>query len=221
MKRISHGKAKNIEVDGVIKTGREWADFLHFGCNYINRYRRKHGEDKTIEFIRQSIVNGRIEKNKQRPPMSAGRIYPKGKIMDRDVAMIFSAMIRRCYSKPSTAYPYYGKKGIKVCLEWRQNPRAFEIWAINNGYRKGLTVDRYDNSADYSPDNCRIVTKSTNSKWQTKTHQITLNGITDSGMGWDRRLGFPRGHINHRIRKYGYEQTVHELRHITHSKTAA
>lgn len=220
-RRISHGSARNINVDGTVKTGREWAEFLCFGCNYINRYRQKYGEEATVKFIRESLTNGRIKKNQNRPPMNAGRIYTKGKIKDRDVAMIFSAMIRRCYSKKSTAYPYYGKKGIRVCMEWRLDPSTFESWAVHNRYHKGLTVDRYDNKADYSPENCRIVTKSDNSKWQTKTHQITLNGVTDSGIGWDRRLGYCSGHINYRIRKYGYEQTVEGLKNIVGSADVA
>ena len=47
---------------------------------------------------------------------------------------------------------------ISVCHEW-DNFKHFHAWAISSGYSIGLTIDRIDNSADYSPDNCRWVDK--------------------------------------------------------------
>jgi hypothetical protein len=40
---------------------------------------------------------------------------------------------------------------------------------------------------------------------------VTLNGITDSGLGWDRRLGLRIGYVNYEIRKYGMEETLQVL----------
>lgn len=58
-------------------------------------------------------------------------------------------------------YEYYGARGISVCEEWNQPDSypAFKNWAINNGYKEGLTIDRIDVNGNYEPSNCRWVTQ--------------------------------------------------------------
>lgn len=58
--------------------------------------------------------------------------------------------------------PHYGGRGIKMCKEWKLSSKAFLTWAIKNGYRKGLQIDRIDNNGDYEPKNCRWVTAKEN-----------------------------------------------------------
>jgi hypothetical protein len=45
---------------------------------------------------------------------------------------------------------------------WREDYFSFKDWALANGYRPGLTIDRINNSKGYSPSNCRFVTLSEN-----------------------------------------------------------
>lgn len=121
---------------------------------------------------------------------------------------IYSSMFDRCYNSKNSDYVFYGAKGIRICDEWINNKQAFNDWAIENGYEEGLTIDRIDPDKDYSPENCRWVTAKYNSKWKSTTHYITVNGITDSGKGWARRLGLGINFINRYIRNRGMSECI-------------
>ena len=56
----------------------------------------------------------------------------------------------------------YRDRGITVCEEWRNSPRAFGDWLLEHGWHKGLEIDRIDNNKGYSPENCGVVTRRDN-----------------------------------------------------------
>ena len=75
---------------------------------------------------------------------------------------IWIAMKQRCYNANCKAFINYGQRGIKVCIRWRRSFKSFYNWAIKNGWKEGLSIDREDNNSNYTPSNCRFVTSTIN-----------------------------------------------------------
>ena len=124
------------------------------------------------------------------------------------IGSIFNGIKDRCYNKNNKSYKWYGEKGIKICKEWIDNPKLFEIWALSNGYKDDLTIDRIDENKDYCPENCRWVTNINNAKYKSTTSLIEVDGETHTGKDWAKILGFGPNLINNYIRKYGLENTI-------------
>jgi hypothetical protein len=87
----------------------------------------------------------------------------------KNLYSVWNGMKQRCKNKKANAYHRYGGRGIRVCSEWSYWP-TFAKWALENGYSDGLEIDRIDNDSDYSPDNCRFVTKIENLRNRDKDH---------------------------------------------------
>lgn len=67
---------------------------------------------------------------------------------------VWIAMKDRCNNSNNKQFDDYGGRGIRVCKEWLDDFSAFQKWALANGYKEGLTIDRKDNDKGYSPNNC-------------------------------------------------------------------
>ena len=96
------------------------------------------------------------------------------------------SMYCRCYYPTTHGYERYGGRGIKICEEWINNPNSFYDWAINNGYKKGLTLDRIDVNGNYEPSNCRWATKEMQDNNKRTNRKITYKGETKTLSQWAR-----------------------------------
>ena len=89
---------------------------------------------------------------------------------------VWSSMKSRCYNKNNDKYKNYGGRGISVCNDWRNDFSKFFSWAKNNGYKKGLTIDRIDVNGNYGPENCRWVDYKQQARNKTTNIKIMFQG---------------------------------------------
>lgn len=90
---------------------------------------------------------------------------------------VWSSMKRRCYGSTSVEH-YYRDKGIRVCDEWRESFTTFWHWALANGWKRGLDIDRIDGNGNYEPDNCRFVTRLENNLNKKNLNRVDYHGKT-------------------------------------------
>lgn len=87
----------------------------------------------------------------------------------------YKAMMARCghcEGGKESDLRLYRDRGITVCELWQKSPRAFGDWLLAHGWRKGLQIDRIDNSRGYLPDNCRVVTPKENNNNRRNTLRL-------------------------------------------------
>lgn len=88
---------------------------------------------------------------------------------------VWQGMKTRCYNENFIYYKNYGGRGITICDEWKNNFQIFYKWAINNGYKEELTIDRINNDDIYEPSNCRWITRAEQNRNQRKTKKNKQN----------------------------------------------
>lgn len=107
----------------------------------------------------------------------------------RRLKNVWSTMKQRCNNPNDKSYKKYGNKGVKVCEEWLNDDSGFfnfYNWAINNGYEKGLSIDRIDNHGIYTPENCRWATLIVQQNNTTQNILTTIRNETKTLAEWAR-----------------------------------
>lgn len=119
------------------------------------------------------------------------------------------AIKQRCYNKNSRAYKWYGGIGIKVCDEWLRDYHAFCEWADKNGFAEGMTIDRIDPTKDYTPENCRFISK----KAQRENKHIQKNNTSGyAGVSYQKSIKkwFSYVWVDRKRINLGYYKTAEE-----------
>lgn len=132
--------------------------------------------------------------------MSGTRIYS-----------IYQGMKDRCYNPNNKKYHLYGGRGIKVCDEWlgEQGFIHFMKWALDNGYDKSLSIDRYPNKdGNYEPSNCRWATYEEQSNNLKTNHLVTYKGETHTIAEWSKITGINKNTLWYRVQNSWSEDRI-------------
>lgn len=135
----------------------------------------------------------------------------------------YQNMKTRCNNDHYFLYHRYGGRGITICKEWQESFIAFREWALKNGYRKGLTLDRIDNDGNYCPENCRWATVKEQSNNRITNRMLSIDGETDTMANWSRRLDMPYWVLQRRLSDGWSEEmalgTPYKRQRVAHGNT--
>lgn len=119
---------------------------------------------------------------------------------------IWTGIKQRCLNPVNPAFCDYGKRGVKICNEWKESFSNFQHWAYLNGYRDNLTIDRINVHGDYCPQNCRWITKSEQSNNRRTSRYIKYCGFKRTVKDWCDFL---------RIQRFPFDHAVQEHKDLT------
>ena len=104
----------------------------------------------------------------------------------------------RCYNEKNKSFHNYGGRGIKMCPEWKHDFTVFQNWALSNGYKEGLSIDRIDVNGDYCPENCRWATVKEQSRNRRDNIVIEHDGKKMILSDWAEYYGVDKMLVNQR-----------------------
>lgn len=134
---------------------------------------------------------------------------------------VWYTMKNRCERETSKSYNDYGAKGVYLCEEWH-DAKKFIDWAIANGYKEGLEIDRIDVTDGYKPSNCRWVKRIDNANNKRNNKYIEHDGQVKTLAEWSRYYNVNYKNLSRNINKgYSLEEAVIRERtgDRTHKKT--
>lgn len=120
---------------------------------------------------------------------------------DSRLYLSWECMKARCYNPHNDYYHRYGGRGISVCEEWKRSFANFREWALSNGYKEGLTIDRINFDGNYEPSNCRWATSKEQANNKCTSHFVAYNGTTKTLSQWSEATGLSYPTLLGRIKR--------------------
>lgn len=149
-----------------------------------------------------SIRNGHAKSCGCLQKESARKTFTKHGAYKSRIYRIWYCMLRRCYAPTYYEYHNHGGRGIIMCDEWRNDFVAFYNWAMENGYKDNLTIDRIDNNGNYEPNNCRWATMMEQSNNTRRNVFYEYNGERLTIAQLARKYNIEYGTLYSRLKNY-------------------
>ena len=191
---------------------------LQFGfLKVIDQKPGKHGTMCLCECVRDgnriwvysgNLTSGDIRSCGCYAKEVSSRVHKKWNSVDEiRLSKILDGMKQRCCNPTSPSYRNYGARGICVCDEWLNDPKAFVDWSLANGYKVGLSIDRINNDGPYAPWNCRWVNQQIQANNTRVNVYLTVNGEVKTLKDWARRTHVSYKFLWRRFHRDGQERT--------------
>jgi hypothetical protein len=114
---------------------------------------------------------------------------------------VWTQMMQRCNNANNKGYARYGGRGIGVCERWRD----FTAFLADMGEApKGLSIERIDNDAGYSPGNCVWAGARRQVNNRRTTVKVEIDGKTLPLSEWCESLGLNYYTVHSRITRLGW-----------------
>lgn len=114
-------------------------------------------------------------------------------------------MIQRCENPKNPYWKNYGGRNIHVCDRWRNSFDAF-LADMGDPPTPEHTIERIDNDAGYSPENCRWAFRSEQLRNQRRSINVTIDGRTMNAREWSAETGINYQKITRAFRTGGLEK---------------
>lgn len=111
------------------------------------------------------------------------------------------SMIARCTLTSYAGHHRYGGRGINVCDRWTCENGFLNFLEDMGEKPKGLSLDRRDNNAGYSPMNCRWATAKEQAANRSNTIVLECDGRKQTLAEWASEKGMQHGTLTARLRQ--------------------
>jgi len=137
-----------------------------------------------------------------------------GNVSDHQLYSVLLGMHSRCYNEGKGDFKHYGGKGVLVCERWHKDT----MWYFDNfladmeeGYRKGLEIERLDKDGNYCPDNCTWLNRRSQVNNTSQNRKLRGFGIELNVAEWGSLLEMSSKLIDDRINHCGWEAEMESL----------
>lgn len=165
-------------------------------------YKLHDYQTKLVNQARQKLSSGKKSMKGMKTMVIPPKKPEKHGMTGTRIHNIWRGMRSRCYNPNVWSYQHYGGKGISMCDEWNKSFMSFYKWAMLNGYKDNLTIDRIDVHKNYEPSNCRWLNIKAQENNRSNNRRITFKDETRTEAEWAEKLGINKATLNSRLVRY-------------------